>query len=275
METIEAKAIEILVKSPLDHDLVHKVVVRALQIIPCPNETDQFIKENKKLPSLQKFLNRLIDCLNLNNGILMFTMIYLNRLKSKLPTNCRGLPSTRHRILLSCLILSIKFNNDFSLKNHDWMKLTNNLFNLKDINLMERQLLYLLNWNLFISEQDLFVNFNKFLTPIKDNLIQNRRMKQYLLEQKRQQHAEQCQEHIQEPQSPSISSQESTTPYTPHTPYGSDYSPSSRCSSVSTAYTSSPQKDYLDLPTKINPIIELTALTEQYELNKMIESLRV
>ncbi|CAH6719161.1 PHO85 cyclin-1 [[Candida] jaroonii] len=313
MESFESKSVEIFIKSKIDQDLVHKLIVKTLQIIPCPNETKEYIQENKKLPSLQKFLNRLIDCLNLNNGILMFTMIYLNRLKLKLPNNCKGLPSTRHRILLSCLILSIKFNNDFSLKNHDWLKLTNRLFNLKDINLMERQLLYLLNWNLVVSEQEILLNFNKFLTPIKESLINNYRMKQYLSQQKKS------------PKSPKKSSTELSPPTTPvsmissrsrspspnYTPNSQDYSPktpintiktnisslnptlnqeqsrksstssistiSSVSSSSSFEYSSYGQNsfssiDNLEISGKVNPIFELTALNEQYELNRLLES---
>lgn len=309
MESFESKSVEIFIKSKIDQDLVHKLIVKTLQIIPCPNETKEFVQENKKLPSLQKFLNRLIDCLNLNNGILMFTMIYLNRLKLKLPNNCKGLPSTRHRILLSCLILSIKFNNDFSLKNHDWLKLTNRLFNLKDINLMERQLLYLLNWNLVVSEQEILLNFNKFLTPIKESLINNYRMKQYLSQQKKS------------PKSPTRSSSELSPPTTPvsmissksrspspnYTP-NQDYSPKtpniiktnitslnpnlnqdqrrkSSTSSVSTVSSNSSTFEYspygqnsfssidnLEISEKVNPIFELTALNEQYELNRLLES---
>ena len=52
-------------------------------------------------------------------------------------------PCTRHRILLSCLILSSKFHNDSSPKNKHWAKYTDGLFNVKDINLMERQLISL------------------------------------------------------------------------------------------------------------------------------------
>ena len=53
---------------------------------------------------------------NVYTGTLMATLIYLQKLKSRLPKNAHGLPCTRHRILLSCLILSSKFHNDSSPK---------------------------------------------------------------------------------------------------------------------------------------------------------------
>lgn len=317
MESVESRAVDIFIKSTIDQDLVHKLVVKTLQIIPCESEDINVINDKKRLPSLLKFLNKLIQSLNLNNGILMSTIVYLNRLKSKLPQNCKGLPSTRHRILLSCLILSIKFNNDFSLKNYDWLKLTNRLFNLKDINLMERQLLFLLNWNLFINEIELFNTFNKFLHPIKEKLLNNYRMKQYLSQQQQ----------IHSPKKDSMPS----SPTTPNSVLSSSHSPQSAGSSnssspvkkqfipnqlnyyqaqplsvntrkssnssIASSYTTfSPTEspihyrnasqsslESLDsvpleaIPTKIcklavNPIIEMTALNEQYQLNKLLES---
>lgn len=314
MNSIETKAVEQFIQAPVNQDLAHQVVVKTLQIIPCDNSDPKLIMESKKLPSLLKFLNRLITCLNLNNGILMFTIVYLNRLKSKLPNNCKGLPSTRHRILLSCLILSIKFNNDFSLKNHDWYRLTNSLFNLKDINLMERQLLYLLSWNLFIPDLELYNTFNKFLYPIKEKLVNHYRMKQYLAYQQKVQEASTTTSRQPSPKTP----KSTFTPSRSSSPYGSysgstvttDPSPKSlqvpkyqpiNClsvperktsnSSISSMSSEGSQEDFnsplqspvhyrqssqssiesLEIPTKVNPIIELTALNEQYELNRLLE----
>lgn len=311
MDSIETKSVEYFVKSSINQDLAHQLVVKTLQIIPCDNSDPKLVYESKKLPSLLKFLNKLINALNLNNGILMSTIVYLNRLKSKLPNNCKGLPSTRHRILLSCLILAIKFNNDFSLKNHDWLKLTNNLFNLKDINLMERQLLYLLNWNLFIHDLELFNTFSKFVYPIKEKLINNYRMKQYLAYQQK---AHNSPVRASTPQSTSpttprssLSSTASTSSYgsesssptrhlqipTYHQPANTtSYGPqrkssNSSISSMSSGASSSPLgspiqyqespvsvESYESMPTKVNPLIELTALNEQYELNKLLESFK-
>lgn len=252
--SVELKSIEKFINSPVNPDLVHKVIIKTLQIIPC--EPGNF--ETGQLPSLQKFLNRLIHCLHLNNGILMSTIIYLNRLQAKLPQNCKGLPSTRHRILLSCLILSIKFNNDFSIKNYDWLSLTNNLFNLKDINLMERQLLYLLNWNLFINEYETFNNFPRFLNPIRQSLVNNIKMNQYLSEQKRFHHKVQKQ---QQYYSDSMSTASSS-------PISMQDSPSSHCRQGSNSSNESVE----DI-SQISPMIELTASKEQQELNRLIESL--
>lgn len=284
--SIDTKAIEAFNQSPINQDLVHLVIVRTLQIIPCDKDSANAINDNKRLPSLLKFLNRLIQALRLNNGIFMSTIIYLNRLKAKLPENCKGLPSTRHRILLSCLILSIKFNNDFSLKNHDWLKLTNRLFNLKDINLMERQLLYLLDWNLFVNEFEIFHHFNKFLAPIKDDLMDKMNMNKYIS---------------------SLESPKSSCPQTPtsRSPSFKSFSPNPSCysstpspvlsqydrkaSSSSLGSVSHYRRDSdssVDsialepinthiknvFPTAVNPLIELTTLNEQYALNKMLES---
>ncbi|EGV63690.1 hypothetical protein CANTEDRAFT_114783 [Yamadazyma tenuis ATCC 10573] len=265
MDSVDSKAIELFIKSPIDQDLVQKVIVKTLQIIPCDKNSTVYVDDDKKLPSVSKFLNTLIQALDLNNGILMSTVVYLNRLKSKLPKNCKGLTSTRHRILLSCLILSIKFNNDFSMKNYDWLKLTNKLFNLKDINLMERQLLYLLNWHLLVNEFELFHHFSQLLCPIKDNLMNKYRMKQYLKQQQKL--------HATSPKILASSPQTGTGPFPapPITPISA--SPiSSQRSFESHPISSTFSTIRKSIPVDVNPLIELTALNEQYQLNKLLES---
>ena len=50
---------------------------------------------------------------------------------------------TRHRILLASLILSDKYLRDTPLRNKSWA-VFGTYFSLAEVNLMERQLLYLL-----------------------------------------------------------------------------------------------------------------------------------
>lgn len=142
----------------IDH-LVYKTE-SVISIIPEP------ISSHKgKLPTLREFIVKLIDYTNVYTPTLVMTLCYLNRLSLKLPPHATGMPSTRHRIFLSCLILSAKNHNDSSPLNKHWTKYTDGLFTLQDVNLMERQLLALLDWDIVIREEELLRVMEPLLNP--------------------------------------------------------------------------------------------------------------
>lgn len=132
------------------------------------------------LPSLEVFIKNLVRSSNVQVPTLMSTLVYLNRLKSELQPNAQGLRCTTHRIFLACLILAAKYLNDSSPKNKHWAaytrtKLRDDLptfgFSTTEVNLMEKQLLKLLNWNLRITEEDLYRELDPFLAPLRDEYL--------------------------------------------------------------------------------------------------------
>ena len=86
---------------------------------------------------------------------------------------------------MSCLILSSKFHNDSSPKNKHWAKYTDGLFNVKDINLMERQLIFLLNWDLKVTNEEMCQSLQSFLEPIKTDIIKQEKFQKYLQQKSR------------------------------------------------------------------------------------------
>lgn len=191
VSALDLKALNVFLNGPITHDMIHKLVVATLQVIPCKDTKSQtYTTTNntvKQLPSLMTFLTKLIKYTNVYTGTLMATLIYLQKLKTKLPKNAQGLPCTRHRILLSCLILSSKFHNDSSPKNKHWAKYTDGLFNVKDINLMERQLIYLLNWDLKVSNEEMVEVLGSFLEPVRAQIIKLEKIKLWKQQQAQQQ----------------------------------------------------------------------------------------
>ncbi|KAJ5681612.1 cyclin domain-containing protein [Penicillium maclennaniae] len=113
----------------------------------------------------------------------------------------KGLRCTTHRIFLATLILSAKYLNDSSPKNKHWANysvISNSIYNFgfsrTEVNLMEKQLLNLLNWELRITEQDLYRELDGFLAPIRldieDRHIRRRRRKAEERARKRREAAE-------------------------------------------------------------------------------------
>lgn len=190
----DSQAMQIFLNSPVTQDMIHHLVSVTLQILPCensktitetlpsppnsPNNTP--IVRSKPLPSLMTFITKLVRYTNVYTGTLMSTIVYMNRLKEKLPKDAKGLPCTRHRIFLACLIIASKNLNDSSPKNKHWAKYTDGLFKREDVNLMERQLLMLLDWDVSIDNNQLIHLWKRFLDPIKNDLKKQSRIRNSL-----------------------------------------------------------------------------------------------
>jgi len=81
---------------------------------------------------------------------------------------------TRHRVFLATLIVAAKYLNDSSPKNKHWTKY-GALFSQAEVNLMEKQLLYLLDYDLRMEEDELMIHFAPFFRRTEDRAEAGRR----------------------------------------------------------------------------------------------------
>ncbi|MCJ1459751.1 hypothetical protein MMC28_010130 [Mycoblastus sanguinarius] len=199
-------ALDHFVMLPVSSDMVSYLAEKATSVIRCEHRRPQMNKHlpptppasppydaeprsplQPTLPSLEAFIQSLVGKSRVQVPTLMSSLIYLSRLQQRLPPVAKGMRCTVHRIFLASLILAAKNLNDSSPKNKHWARYSSVKgyegfgFSITEVNLMEKQLLFLLDWDLRITNDDLFTHFEPFLAPI--------RLQQEQLELRRTKHA--------------------------------------------------------------------------------------
>ncbi|KAI8990879.1 hypothetical protein BDF20DRAFT_806397, partial [Mycotypha africana] len=120
-----------------------------------------------RLPPIGQFIRELYSDPNvgmtkkkthsLTCAVKLFALIYLYRLKSKLPKHARGGADTPYRLILAALLTSSKYLSETGtgLTSLQLSQLSQSVFTANEINQMERSFLGLLKYDLWVSAGDI------------------------------------------------------------------------------------------------------------------------
>lgn len=140
-------------------------------MLSCTTLANYPIVNGKRLPALHEFIYDLYKKNNIPNAVKLFTLIYLLRLKSKLPEYAKGGPDTPYRLFLAAVLTSSKYlsENGTGLTSNHLSHLTHTIYTAKDINRMERSFLGLIRYDLWVSPLDI----QSFLSSYGDIIQMN------------------------------------------------------------------------------------------------------
>ncbi|BGP35233.1 PHO85 cyclin-1 [Rhodotorula toruloides] len=173
-----------LMRSPLTNSMVAYIAQKTVESVQCrpppsPLPTPPLTPGSSSppspspsdaLPSLTHFISTIVKKSRCHVPTLLCTLVYLERLKERLPSHARGCHTTRHRVFLAVLIVAAKYLNDSSPQNKHWVRYAA-YFTPAEVNLMERQLLTILNFDLSFTEDELRARLGPLLPQLQPEKV--------------------------------------------------------------------------------------------------------
>lgn len=124
--------------------------------VPCISPSFVFHTKTESKPSkedafskykIYEFVSIIFGCMHLHLEWVLIALVYLEKLMTQAAVEIRV--SNWRPLLLTCIILSSKYWEEWGYWNSDFAEITE--FDVKDINRMESQAISLLEYKLFVS----------------------------------------------------------------------------------------------------------------------------
>ncbi|GAA5858737.1 hypothetical protein JCM8547_004965 [Rhodosporidiobolus lusitaniae] len=150
-----------------DSALLCEHVISALFAISPQQQQQQQLPASPKdasVPNLGEFIAYALYRTRLPVSITHQALLLLTRLKQRYPS-ARGTSTSPHRLFLSSLMLSSKISMDDTYSNKSWQVVGQGLFELREVNQMERELFAFLGWNVVVRDEELEAWVQEVVAP--------------------------------------------------------------------------------------------------------------
>lgn len=127
----------------------------ANSLLPCSKQ--KRLSHVGRLPVLAKFIDNVFTRCQLPAPVCLVTLIYLQRLKTRLPKSARGDFDTPYRLFLAAVLASSKYlcESGTELTSHQISAATEGIYGPRDINIMERSFLGLMAYDLWVHPHEI------------------------------------------------------------------------------------------------------------------------
>ncbi|CAG8491777.1 4451_t:CDS:2 [Diversispora eburnea] len=103
--------------------------------------------------AFKKFCRDVISATQVSHSVILLSLLYTARMKMNYPT-IKGQNGSEYRTFTCALMLANKFLDDNTYTNKTWSEVTN--IPVTEINMMEKEFLSSLDYQLYVSEQQYF-----------------------------------------------------------------------------------------------------------------------
>ncbi|KAF7324022.1 Cyclin N-terminal domain-containing protein [Mycena kentingensis (nom. inval.)] len=106
--------------------------------------------------SFSTFVTKVLKRAEVSTATVLVALVYISRARDNLLIDLDAW--VRERIFLGALVVASKYANDSTLKNVHWA-MTTDKFGKRDIGLVEREFISVLDWDLGVQEADLLAHY--------------------------------------------------------------------------------------------------------------------
>ncbi|TFK33907.1 hypothetical protein BDQ12DRAFT_585610, partial [Crucibulum laeve] len=127
------------------HEVIARICARFItSLFACPELPPSSMQSQQKLPY---FIAYALHRTKLHGSVTFAALMLLSRLKNRFPT-VRG--SSGHRLFITAFMIASKVICDDTYSNKSWRIVAQRMFTIREINQMERDMCYYLDWELVV-----------------------------------------------------------------------------------------------------------------------------
>ncbi|KAH7877659.1 uncharacterized protein C8R40DRAFT_1067830 [Lentinula edodes] len=117
----------------------------------------------------KSFIGRVIERGKISMSMTILAITYLQRAQSYIRVGYK-VGCIAERILLGAFMISTKFSVNIPISNEEWADIAE-VFQLADIDVIEKQFLLLIQWNLSFSEEDIIASAMNIITQYPEIIL--------------------------------------------------------------------------------------------------------